>query len=585
MKYLKVYLFVLLVLIGVVVSGSNEVDAFTSNFDYAGISPRFQYLRDESDDLISFEFEMFEQFDTPALAEDSNYYISIDQVTYDGSFIKQLNYYFPEFELLSSDIDPFTYLYTAHSLIANKETIIMYDIDLISINGVEVNGVPLLSGQWSYEYSSVYDSYVVTILENYCVTGDIITIFYEAETETEYVANLYYDWSGIQWDDNNIIFYQVRYDELVIWTGAVMLPPQDTYLDYDVYGLEVGEFLVYGDGTVDGNVSGFTDQSQFTSYADDRYIILHYRIPSTLVYPNFMSIRVTDVINNTLVDVFTTDDILSLQGGNSVNFLNSFIVLPIDNVISEGLKIDYPVIYNDKYELFLEEDYIEGSYYFAIDDGGVLLDGASVVWNIIDNDKDPFELYISHSELTLNTKQRATFYKNSSTIFDGYTTIVAIDQDVGISFVDVVNATSLTYSVEYYPDENLVEGDTSYFTWRVQPLFMPYSLSVHSFNINMVESYVYGEERGVEADIESLRTAFGMADSTGGIIFAIFILVAVNGSLMFITRASFIYAVSNISVIGALSFFSLIPMWFIVAVVLIAFIGIRLSSGGGGSYE
>lgn len=587
MKYLKYYLFVLLVLIGILVSGSNEVkdvDAFTSSFDYSGISPRFQYLRDEGDITIPFQFEMFEVFDSPKLASESNYFISLEQVTYDGAFIKQLNYYYPEFELLSSNLDSFTYGVDAISVLANSETVVLYDRDLISIDGVEVEGATLGSTSWSYEFSELYDNYVVTINEGLSAIGDLIEVHYTAEANTDYVANIFYSWEGIQWDDNNIIFYQLKIDNLVIWTGAVMQPPQDNYLPYDVYGLEVGEFLVVGDGTVDSDLGGFTDQSQFTSYEDDRYIILHYRIPIA-DYLNYKTIRVTDIINNVLIDAISTEDILGLQFGATEDHLNSFVVIPIDNVISEGLSSEFSILLNDRFSLVLDEDYTEGSYYFAIDDGGTLLDGASVVWNIVEDDNNPMELILAHSELTLNTKQRATFYKYSSVIYEGYNTIYAKDLDVNISFIEPINSTLLTYSIEYYPDLDLVEGDTSSFGWRVSPDFMPYSLAVNDFTINMSEDYIYGAEKGVEADIESLRTAFGMSDTTGGIIFSIFILAFVNGALMFITRATFIFAVSNVSVLGVLSFFSLIPMWFIMAVVLIAFLGIRLSSGGGNSYE
>ena len=114
---------------------------------------------------------------------------------------------------------------------------------------------------------------------------------------------------------------------------------------------------------------------------------------------------------------------------------------------------------------------------------------------------------------------------------------------------------------------------------------MPYSLVTTDFNINMVGYYVYGDERGVEADIESLRTAFGMTDEVGGIIFSIFILFFVNGALLFLTRATFIFAITNIAVIGVLSSLSLIPIWFVMAVLLIAGLGIKLNSGGVDSYE
>lgn len=589
MKYLKYYLVLIVVIIGVLVSGDREVNAFGLGFDFGPLSPRFQYLLDENDIIIPFEFELLEIFDSLELAENNDYILNLNQVTYEGYYIKRLEVFRPEFNVYSSDIQYLILTQTALSpSYTDSEFIVLYGLDFIDISSISVNSIVLSETDYNVGFNDDLGEYVIGFVASASILGDTIDITYTKEASTDYVAELYYDWSGLQWGEGtnvNVLFYQLRLDGLVIWSGAVMRHPHDNYLDYDVYGIEIGEFLIVGDGTVDSEVGGFTDQSQFTSYGDDRYIILHYRLPSTLVYPNFMSIRVTDIINNTLVDVFTTEDLLQVQGGNSINFYNSFIIIPIDNTISEGLWIEYPISYNDDYDLLLDEDYTEGSYYFAIDDGGTLLDGASVVWNIVEGDKDPFELYLSHYELNLNSLQRAIFYKNSSLIYDGYTTVLAKDVDVGDSYIDQINESNITYSAQYYPDSDLLEGDSSYFTWRVQPLFMPYSLDVADFSINMKQIYIYGEERGVEADIESLRTIFGMSDEAGGIFISIFTLMFINLGLLFITRVTFIYAVTNVVVVSVLAFFSLIPIWFIMAVILLSALGIKLSSGGAESYE
>jgi len=585
MKYLKYYLSALLILIVILVSGGKGVKAFSSNLDFGALSPRFQYLLDEDDVIIPFEFELFEVYDYPSLAEDNDYNLRLIQVNYDGSYVKQLATYRPDFEIVGSTITTTSLDQTAISSDTEDEFIVLYDLPFMAITSVEVNSVTLISDAYEVLYDSDIHQYTIRILFNSSNTGDTITINYTYETETDYRAELYYGWEGLQFDDNNIAFYQLMIDGIVIWSGAVMLPPQDNYLPYGAYGVEVGEFLVE-DGEVASDVGGFTDQTQFTSYEDDRYIILHYRIPEALVYPAYMTFRVTDVINNTLIDAFTTETILQVQGGGTTNFKNAFVVIPIDNTISKGLKIDYPVSYNDSYKLLLSDLYVEGSYYFAIDDAGSLLGGSTVVWNIVSDDKDPFELYLAHYELKLDSRQRANFNKNSLVIVEGYTTIMAKDYDVNISFVEPLNSINISYSVEYYADLDLLEGDTSYFTWRVQPLFLPYTLDVSDFNINMKEVYLYGGERGVASDLADLRTSFGMSDSDGGIAFSILILVVINSLLLFVTRATFIFGITNITVVSVLDFFGFVPMWFIMAVILLAILGVKLTSGGGvDSYE
>ena len=587
MKYLKFYVLSLIVLIGFIVSGNEEVYAYSINFDFGNNSPRFQYLYDEDNELIPFEFEIFEYFDNALEANNNDFYLSLEQVTYNGEFIKQLSYYNqPDFNVLDSDLDIINFEHTAIGSIIDSEIILLYDIDFNSISNIEVNGVSLSETDYELIYSDYYEGYLIALDYGVSIVGDTITVYYVYDSSNSYVADIYYDWSGLQFNDNNIAFYRLILDETIIWAGAVMLPPQDSYLPYDTYGIEVGDFLVEGDGTVDSDLYGFTDQTQFTSYEDDRYLILHYRIPTASV-ADIKFIKVIDIINNTQFDSISTDDILNMQGGGTVNFANSFIVVPIDGILSDGLATGIS-FYDASYDFLSNEGYDEGSYYFSMidpDTGDSFMTGSSVVWNVTTGINLPFDLYLSHDNLNVNSLQRVIFYKYSEIINTGYETKFAKDFNLSDSYVEVLNDTTTGYSVEYYPDEDLLEGETSYFSWRVKPLFMPYSLDVDDFTISMREDYIYGENRGIGAEIETLRTVFGMSDDTGGIIFSIFILVFINGILLFITRENLIYAVSNLAVVGVLSYLSLIPMWFIMAVVLLAFLGFKLNSGGADSYE
>ena len=580
MKYFKYVLGLTLVLIGFAVSINKDVEAISINFDFGNLSPRFQYLYDDNDELIPFEFEFFDNFDNPSEVE--NFNVVVEQVTYDGVFIKNLVNEGTDYTILNSTITAVTETYTAVGLLAHIEYLDISYLDYININAVAVGGTVISVDDWSIDE----ETNMLTIAPNITTTGDSIIVTYLKENSDTYRYELNYDWSGLQFDDNNIIFYRVKLDQYILFTGAVMRQPQYN-LTYDVYGVEFGEFLVEENGLVD-----FEDQDDFTSHLNtDRYMILHYRIPQALINVyGYKTIVITDIINNTTEETFTTDDILSLQGlsdiTNATDFINSFIVIPLDQTISGGLDTSYDII-DERFNVFLNE-YTEGSYYIGMVEPATpttLLDGSSAVWNIMDDEHNPFEFIQTLSDVSLDQLQRLTFYKHSELIYSGYTTTYARDIYKAIDYSSNINETNYTYAASYYPSDVLSVGDNSYTAWYVEPSFMPYSLDPSDFTIEMDDYYTIVDEAGIAGDIDTMRTMWGMSDSNGAIIFSIVIIAAINIIILMKYKSGFIIAITNLVLVSVLSFLGFIPMWFIMGVVLISILGFMYSMSGGVSNE
>lgn len=577
MKYFKGFLvLIILGVFGLVFKGIEDVKAISINFDFGNNSPRFQYLYDDNDELILFDFEVFDNFDSPDDIENIN--ITLDQVTYDGVFIKTLKVFTTDYYIFNSTVLPVTEWYVATEGLIYMENIYIGDLSYIEIQAVQVNAALLDEIQW------YIDGDYLVIYGNNTTIGDDIVVHYRKEFSDSYKDELIYDWSGLQRDSNEIFFYRVRLDELILLSGAVMEEPQND-LTYDTYGIEFNQYLIEDNGLVD-----FTDQSDFTNYLDtDRYMILHYRIPQALinVYGN-RSIYITDLITNTIEEIYTTDDILSLQMLSDItqatDFINSFIVIPLDETVSGGLLTSYDII-DDRFDSFLHA-YEEGSYYIAIFDGATTYYGASAVWNIMQENKDPFELDLSMSEVTLTDLQRVMFHKNSELLYSGYTTTVAQDMSKGVSYVDNINASNYYFSASYYPYELATVGDIITFKWYVEPSFMPYSLDPSDFTIEMEQTYLIIEERGLDADIDTLRTTLGMGDTIGGAIFSIMVIFFINLMLLRLTKSLFIFSIVDLTLVGLFSYLGFLSMWFIMGIVLLALLGIKLAMGsGGGNYE
>lgn len=569
------YLTILFTLIIVGIGVTKEVEAVSINFDFGNLSPRFQYLYDDNDQLISLEFEFIDDFDSPELVE--NIEIIIEQVTYDGAYVKILNTFNTSYQLYNSTISIVSSTFTGNVSIEFTQYLYISDLDYINISGIAVEGTVLGSTQWGF-----YDDTTLYINPPFSAVGDTIIVTYTLENSNTYISNLNYDWRTIQWDLNDIIFYRIKYNELVLFTGAVMKSPVGS-LPYDVYGLEVGEFLVETTGVAD-----FTNQKDFTYYLpDDNYLILHYRIPEGLINVfQYKTIRVTDINSNTTEDGFTTDDILSLQGGSTENFANSFIIIPIDNVIGGGLLCSYDV-FNNRFD-GIKHNYTVGSYLFALEDqlnSNALLYASSVIVNMTEGSKTPFELSIFKKYVSNEETQRVSFYKNDYTIVSAYSTSLAKDELLGIDYSSKIDGVNTTYSISYYLDETAVEGLIVDVIWYVEPSFLPYSLDVTDYTIELTDSYETTGDIDIEGRINNFLVYNAFDTQLGGVIFAILFLLFINGFLLLFAKSSIIYIIINISVILGLTMLVDIPMWIIIALGFILLIGLKRLLNGGSDYE
>jgi len=241
-KYIILLLLVFVSIIGIGLN-SKEVEAVTINFDFGNNSPRFQYLRDDNDELILFDFTIYETYDHPREAE--TFDISIEQITYNGNFIKTLK----EFEVIpyihsyDSDIRSGNTTYSAGYDNVSSEYLYIGDINTqydftegsplsqLNVGYLTVNAV----GFDSTNYSFSEDNQYLILDAGISTYGDTIIVYYMYQNSNDYTAELLYDWSGILWFED-IIFYRIVYNELVLLNGAVMKEPK-TILTYDTYGI------------------------------------------------------------------------------------------------------------------------------------------------------------------------------------------------------------------------------------------------------------------------------------------------------------------------------------------------------------
>lgn len=579
-KFVYVLLFSVLIIIGVGIGVETDIEAnaLGMNFDIELNSPRFQYLEDDNGSIIPFDLFLLDEFDTPEEAD--NVVVTMNQVKYNGTYVKRLEEFETNYEAIEDHIDSSSITVHAIGVLLSLEVFYLGGLNILDVTAVKVEGTYI--GDVYFSYDEETESLI--IMAGQTVLSDEIIIYYNVYVSATYQSLIYYNWQDIQWNDENIIFYQLKLDNFVIFTGSVMRTPKSNLLPYDDYAIEIGEFLSVDDGYAD-----FSDQSDFTSYLpQDEYIILHYRLPSTLTYPNFMTIAITDINSNTSAGGFTTEDVIVLQGGegNADNF-NSYIILPINNELGEGLVTWYPQI-NNYYNSVMLPTFEEGSYLFTITNqytGHSLLAVSSVVWNLMPTLKDPFEMSAFKDKISAGDLQRILFYKHSELISSSYDTVLAYDSRTGRDFTDFLNTKDITYGGSYYiQDEAIVDSCTTV-VWNLEPTFLPYSLDVGDYKIELSDSYCIVGDNNIAGIIDNFLIDYAMETELGGFLFSSIILLIVNITLIFITRSSFIFSIVNVVVMLGLSFLVVIPLWLIIALTMVALFGMKLVIAGGSKYE
>lgn len=588
----KLFSFILLITLLFIGIGfnDNEVKAISMNFDFGNVSPRFQYLKDDSDILIPFEFTIYEKYDHPREVE--SFEIILKQVLYEGAYVKNLEIFevFPYIHHKDTDVKEGSTNYVANISSSYSEHLYIGDINTqyetlgkpeswsqLNVFNITVNGNPLLVTDYEFSEDDEYiilDPAVSTVL-------DVIIIYYMYQFSDDYEADLYYDWSGIDWVWGDVVFYQLVYNDIILFTGGVMKTPI-IGLTYDSYAVEFGEFLVQDDGIVD-----FSDQNDFTTYLNyDKFWILHYRIPEGFAYlSHFYYVFINDISTGTLETSFVMDEVLSLQGGDGSNFVNSFIPVSLNGEIGGGLITDYTII-NLPYQNFTFE-YVEGSYLISMTDqgdAGALLANSDVVWNVV-NQYNPFKMYVMKEEIFVEDLQRVIFEKNSELISSSYTTVLAKDYGINVDYIDLINEYDKTFAISYHILDTLTEDDCVSIGWNLEPIYLPYSLVNADYAIEFSEEYCVLGEMDIGNHIDNTLVYWAMDDEIGGMIFTIFVLLGCNVLLIFVTREAFIFSFVNLTVILVLSFIVYVPMWIIIGVVLLSLLGFKISFMGGSSYE
>lgn len=579
----KIFILVLLTLFFTPFISANKVSAVgVSNFDFGNISPRFQYLRNTSGSLINFDFEFYDIFDYDDEITSIN--LRLDQINHKGGYVKNLQYFNPKFTVTDSDFKCDVESFIAVELDGFNEKFDMSSGDL-QRRVLEIQNVYIQSNRIpdTNYYVDVYGDLV--IFDTYISGLNDVDVYYCYENSDDYSANITYDWSDLDFTLSNIAFYRLKYNNIIIWTGAVMRTPRASMITETInYGLEIGDFLVESDGT-----PSFSDQNDFTyNLIEDDYLILHYNAPE--LNPQLTDndvIRFIDIESNTIEESFTLEDVFSFQGGNLGDFKDSFVPLTIDGIMIPALLTDFDHI-NDAY---LYTEFTAGSYLPVMvyaPNSFSLTDYASTVINITDTLSFPFELNLLKKTITLNDIQRLTFRVNHVDISKAYETTEARDNGNITNYIDLLNLTPISFSVGYKPADTLVNGDEVGVHWKLKPKFLPYSIDTSEFAIELTDSYIIDDEvLDVKGNINNLFVYYGNGDETGKALISIFIVLLANMALALWlkARAFIIYAIVNSALILLASVLGFVPIWFLIGIGILIMISVIIAVNSGGGVE
>lgn len=377
-------------------------------------------------------------------------------------------------------------------------------------------------------------------------------------------------------DENEIVFYRILYNSIVLYTGGVMIRPE--FSEIESSRIEFGDYVYNSGGTVDSE-----DQTQFTYNINNQNVIpFHYRFNSDIEaqgVDNYIMIR--DLSTMTTEFSLDSSDILTLQGGSDIDYRNSFIPIFISDSYPDFLR---PDIFDRDYNNILSYDlglgsylvYLEGATFNYITDSE-----ATALLNVSNLDKT-FNLVVNYSTLDLLKKQKVTFLKDNEESDSVYTTITARDQSVLDDWstdVDSVFNFNLAYSVL----QTLETGTNVEVLWELEPTILPFSITTSNYIISDIGDYTIAGQTDIGTSITSSIDWFGWNNELG-LVFVSVAIIIIASLIMSALKVEFMVTLLvDGALLGMLSFIGFLPLWLIIGEVVIIALGIMLKFGKGGS--
>lgn len=559
----KVLIVVLIsMLFGVVVGSFTEVKAIPSEFDLSFHTPRFTYLRDSSGNVIDYSVEY--GVDVDYYEDDPILYpVVLEQIDYEGNFIKRLDYQSTEFERTDQIILATNY----KTIVTTIDEPIKIDLsseivgEVISIESAFYeSGLPMASYDWYYSP----DSATLTLLPNDLTLNEELTFNIIYFQGTQFTYNYIYDWSTVLWSLDNLVYYRLLFRDDIIHSGAVMRvrPPQNIENPTTLESVEIGEFYM------EGSIPDLTDQFGFTySKQIDSFMIIFYELKTGTIYGDLgtdFNYVFTDISNNTLEYTFDVTDLLRFQLSSYDVAIDipevlrvGFIILDINGELNftntDSSLINSYLLYND----FDVGSYLLSAYDYDL---SALRDVSEVIINITDNNEYPFILDNIYNNVVIGGNQVLQFKKTDTTISDNYTTTTALDPSINFEYADYINSINTTYGITYKTIDELLTI-TPY--WKVAPNNLPYSLDVADYTITVTTSYSTVDTLNTEEQINNLILTSPFNSDLGRIFLALFIFLVVNVMLSMFKYANsnISYIVVNISLIFLFTYLDFIAIW------------------------
>lgn len=424
---------------------------------------------------------------------------------------------------------------------------------------------------------------------------DIYNYIYD-DLPNENLFDLNYDFNNIVLIDN-IAFYQIRYGDIIIWTGAVMQRP-DLY-PIDTNSIEVGDY-VYNDTT---DYTYPNERSPMTYNLNENYMILHYRFDDVYVAYDSFYIKFHDLNNLVVANSIDFRYILECQmyyDSDSLDYeitRNQFVILPLDNIHPPFLMTDDDDI-NNTYDNVIT--YFGEGVYSAVltDDGDNLISSSYLPLAVVEGYVDCFDLSTYNgNSFNVDDSITVTFIKNSSIIASAYETSYIYDNSFdNISYdgtdvttpdnlnIETVDAEDRDVSITYQISEDAVAGQIVTISWKLVAKQLPYSgMSIGNYSIYVTESYSIEEPENFDASVDNLLDDYSLNYDVGYVIILIVLIVLIDLLIGYFTTSLSIFAFVDLMIIVLFILIGWINLWISVTLGLVCIIGLIYSfkSGGG----
>jgi len=439
------------------------------------------------------------------------------------------------------------------------------------------DGLPLnVMVNFSFYDEPVYDTYNVRF-EQIDYDGNYIRLLSSRDYEPA-VLGLYYevqfidDFTRIRFpDDENIAFYHIVYNELVIYSGAVMKRPN--FEDVDGNSIELGDYVYNSDALPD-----VTEHDQYTINEDD-YFIVHYRFDEDYATdPSYdLDIVIHDLSSGILSDSITTTEILTTQLFNedlvdAENVRNSFLLITTDGELPPFAVCDFELL-NTSYGAISSLGV--GTYQISLkNSSGTWIASPKTPLNIANENNKVFDLTMSSDYYEVGDDLRITFFRDNANSSSAYSTTLADDAMVGTFGVSDIDDFTTTKTLNYDMSAIAEDGDLVNVTWTLVSASVFGTPNTTYYKITVSDTYDVVDSPNVESKIFNLLASFNLNNEIGFMLVLFIVFLIVNISLGLLRAPLSIFVISDVLILIFFIFLGFAPVWFSVMLGMLILVGL-----------